>query len=54
MEAHGETVILPTQFMEELKALPDNMLNLDAEVHEVCQRSCWNSAGTEQRKAVPV
>ncbi|KAH7113724.1 cytochrome P450 [Dendryphion nanum] len=33
-ESHGETVILPTQFMEELKALPDNMLNLDDEIDE--------------------
>ncbi|KAI0870725.1 cytochrome P450 [Hypoxylon argillaceum] len=33
-EAHGETVILPTQFMDELKALPDNMLNLDDEIDE--------------------
>lgn len=35
MEAHGETVILPTQFMEELKALPDTILNLDDEIDEV-------------------
>ncbi|KAL8826323.1 MAG: hypothetical protein Q9191_003874 [Dirinaria sp. TL-2023a] len=34
-EAHGECVILPTEFMEELKALPDHMLNLDDEIDEV-------------------
>ncbi|KAI1267673.1 hypothetical protein F5Y18DRAFT_378422 [Xylariaceae sp. FL1019] len=33
-EAHGETVILPTQFMDELKALPDTTLNLDDEIDE--------------------
>ena len=32
---HGETVILPTKFMEELKALPDYLLNLDDEIDEV-------------------
>ena len=34
-EAHGETVVLPTHFMEELKALPDTVLNLDDEIDEV-------------------
>ena len=34
-EAHGECVILPTSFMEELKALPDDVLNLDDEIDEV-------------------
>ncbi|KFA76890.1 hypothetical protein S40288_09302 [Stachybotrys chartarum IBT 40288] len=33
-EAHGETLVLPTQFMEELKALPDNMLNQVDDVDE--------------------
>lgn len=32
---HGETIILPTKFMEELKALPDRILNLDDEIDEV-------------------
>lgn len=34
-ESHGETVILPTKFMEELKDRPDYMLNLDDEIDEV-------------------
>ena len=34
-ESHGETVILPTRFMDELKALPDHLLNLDDEIDEV-------------------
>ena len=53
-EAHGETVILPTKFMEELKALPDNMLNLDDEIDEVCLQARLSSAVADNGAAVPV
>jgi hypothetical protein len=53
-EVHGETVILPTQFIEELKALPDNMLNLDDEIDEVCLQARLSSAVADISAAVPV
>lgn len=53
-EAHGETVILPTQFMDELKALPDNMLNLDDEIDEVCRQARLRSAVADNDAAVPI
>lgn len=53
-EAHGETVILPTQFMEELKALPDDMLNLDDEIDEVRLQARISTAVTNSHVAVPI
>lgn len=40
--------------MEELKALPDNMLNLDDEIDEVYRQARLSSAVADNGAAIPV
>ncbi|KAG6999660.1 cytochrome P450 [Physcia stellaris] len=51
-EAHGECVILPTSFMEELKALPDDLLNLDDEIDEEEGLEQWSPVKNELTRSL--